>query len=173
MEFEQWKDFQARFTLCGIVRHAHGVWRLKTDSMPVWYFSIPSDESNPPSSPWRLWSHDPPRFMCCWVAAFSMYWLFICLVGGRHVLIEKKKKIVCWWIQNDSKKINKRPCSFVRCQMKEAKTEMSRLNIAPDEDSCASSNSNECPSYQDCGTKKAPIGRWIKHNRCNISPLFL
>ncbi|XP_063073394.1 sodium-coupled neutral amino acid symporter 2 isoform X2 [Engraulis encrasicolus] len=42
--------------------------------------------------------------------------------------------------------------------MKEAKTEMSRLNIAPDEDSCASSNSNECPSYQDCGTKKAPIG---------------
>ncbi|PWS23087.1 hypothetical protein DKP78_14995, partial [Enterococcus faecium] len=39
-----------------------------------------------------------------------------------------------------------------------AKTEMSRLNIAPDEDSCASSNSNEFPSYQDCPTKKVPIG---------------
>ncbi|XP_031439266.1 sodium-coupled neutral amino acid transporter 2 isoform X2 [Clupea harengus] len=43
--------------------------------------------------------------------------------------------------------------------MKEiTKTEMSRLNITPDEDSCASSNSNEFSSYQDCPTKKVPIG---------------
>lgn len=55
--------------------------------------------------------------------------------------------------------INKSPCSVVLYQMKEAKTEMSRLNIAPDEDSGASSNSNEFGSYQDCATKKQPIGR--------------
>ncbi|XP_076862950.1 sodium-coupled neutral amino acid symporter 2 isoform X2 [Brachyhypopomus gauderio] len=36
------------------------------------------------------------------------------------------------------------------------KTEMSRFNISPDEDSC-SSNSNEYASHQDCPTKKNPI----------------
>ncbi|KAG5267362.1 hypothetical protein AALO_G00220870 [Alosa alosa] len=42
--------------------------------------------------------------------------------------------------------------------MKEiSKTEMSRLNVGQDEDS-VSSNSNEFSSYQDCPTKKAPIG---------------
>ncbi len=34
----------------------------------------------------------------------------------------------------------------------QANTKMSRLNIAPDIDSC-SSNSNEYTSYQDCPTK--------------------
>ncbi|XP_067110936.1 sodium-coupled neutral amino acid symporter 2 [Osmerus mordax] len=37
-----------------------------------------------------------------------------------------------------------------------AKTEMSRFNISPDEDSCCSSNSNEY-SYQDCNAKKVPL----------------
>lgn len=57
-------------------------------------------------------------------------------------------------------KINKRVrYSLVHRVAEMAKTEMSRLNIAPDEDSCASSNSNEFTSYQDCPTKKVPIGR--------------
>lgn len=144
--------------------------------MPVWYFSTACRCVTPQQPPsFSLTSLPPPLSKAkshdSWAAVHAcslQYWL---LSGKceRSVLEIKKKG---QWrnsvthgagMRKNQSPINSLFC-FVMSSMKQptARTEMSRFNISPEEDS-SSTNSNEY-TYQDC-PKKVPLGGWDWKNK--------